>query len=155
MTFQIDVSYEDLTSLDREVMLNGCGPDSGVISRWFDVPDLAFGEACDRHDFDYRVGGPADSGEDSSYRHTADLRFYDHMKSVADHSPWYYRWSRRWLAWTYYRAVSNFGLPHFYIRDPDDRVTLDSMRKDSGSHPNRESSAFTSCMVDAGCWSHP
>ena len=72
---RVEITYEELDDIDHLALLNGCGPQSRAISRWFDVPNLIFVAACDRHDFDYMVGGPRDRSDgDSSWRLEAEAR---------------------------------------------------------------------------------
>ncbi len=118
------VKYEDVGPAERGLLFNGCGPQPtrGRWWTWIPVPELAFEEACNRHDFDYLVGGVTDAE-----REVADKRFYEGMRFVADDQPWFWRWLYRRAAWLYYRAVYRFGHDHFVWRKAGEVVTLERL----------------------------
>jgi hypothetical protein len=151
----IDVHYEDLDEWDREMMLNGCGPQNS--SRWYDVPDLMFTEACNRHDFDYRVGGLKNlSGGDSMLRHEADLRFLDNMYLAAEGAWWGCRWWYYLMARSYYSVVSELGRPQFVFRQPGSHITLDLLREEEEeaqvAYGTLKPSPLAACMIQSGRW---
>ena len=76
-----DLKFENLTFEQREFLTDDCGK-PGLL----DVPDFVFEIACERHDFDYWVGG------NSSDRYDADRRMYESMKEAIAAEPWYRRY---------------------------------------------------------------
>jgi hypothetical protein len=120
---QILVRYEDLSSYERDHLLNGCGPSAIEL-----VPELIFTDACNRHDFDYLVGGPKDCGDDSTWRTRAEDAFEKRLHEAASKESWYSRWWYHWAAWTYSRATRNLGVPSFTFRDAGAVVTLATIR---------------------------
>lgn len=48
------LQFENLTEAHKAILCNGCGPKGGIGRA---VPELFLHEICDRHDFDYWVGG--------------------------------------------------------------------------------------------------
>jgi hypothetical protein len=111
----IVVRYCDLSDEQKQLLLNGCGPVGG--GGWF-VPDMVFHEACNRHDFDYLVGGERDLPDgDSSWRLEAEDRFLENMLIEANKQGWWSRWWYKWMAYTYHKATMKFGMGYFKYRE--------------------------------------
>lgn len=67
------MKYNDIPTVLRGLVCNGVGQKGGIIN----PPDLAFGAAGDRHDWDYWIGGTEQD------RKVADDRFLSNMLRAA------------------------------------------------------------------------
>lgn len=47
------IRYRDLTDREKKAICDGCGPKG---TRWLNVPEFIFTDACDHHDFNYWLG---------------------------------------------------------------------------------------------------
>lgn len=153
---RIEVKYEDLTEWHREMLLNGCGAQRGI-KRWFDAPDWVFEEACNRHDFDYRVGGVRDlPGGESMARHEADVLFLRNMLDAANTAGWWASWWYRTMARSYHRLVVEYGRDAFEYRTRGETVSLETLIAeetwDVQQGLARAGSPFRSCMCNSGKW---
>lgn len=110
----------DLTSIDREILLNGCGPQDSPWLSWVSRWALSvFEGACAQHDLDYRVGG------DERDREDADLDFLGAMNAIAGGYWWPRSWALRWAAFAAYEAVRKHGRASFVYRAESVPVTRD------------------------------
>lgn len=141
---RVEVEYEELGAWTRELLLNGCGPNS---IEW--VPELIFQPACNRHDFDYIVGGPRDMpGGDSSWRLEAEIRFKRNLYALAweEASWWSWPWYR-WLAWSYYKTTLNLGRNFFVYREFDAVVTKQMLIDEENERQREAGGALPSAMA--------
>jgi len=143
-----NVTYESLTSEDRDLMLNGCGPQVGDFENTADF----FTAACNLHDFRYRVGGPRDMADgDSSWRFKADKEFKRNMyRMISDSISFWLRWLYYFKAWGYYRLVRNYGSSAFKFRPEAAIVTLDMMRAEAIIDGREDSPLFTAHISKNG-----
>ncbi len=140
---EVRVEYEDLTEWDRQLLLNGCGPNSIQA-----VPELVFTMACNRHDFDYIVGGPRDlPNGDSSYRMRAEESFERRLYAAAAQTSWYVCWWYYWAAWVYARATKNFGQQFFVYRPDGAVVDLMLLRREQIEYENERGKSRPCAMV--------
>ena len=102
------VPFEELTEFQRRTLANGCGP-SSVPMR---PPQFDFGDACERHDYTYAVGGT------ELDRVEADRAFLVAMHEAANRTWWPRRVWLRWVADRYYHAVRRYGRGSWRSRDP-------------------------------------
>jgi hypothetical protein len=146
----------DWSQEDRDMLSNGCGPE---FQRWFPwtwipIPDLAFREACNEHDREYRIGGIVDMSDgDSSAREVADRNFLQRMLNIAYRQPWYWSWLYIQAAHTFHAAVSSdLGRVAFVYREWGEVVTLQTLRDEElGRRADGEApaSACWRCRRDA------
>lgn len=99
--------YDLLTTEDKAMICNGCGPGGAIIDL---VPDTIYGlsirEACQIHDYDYHVG------KTWADKKRADRRFLQNIGTLIRAKKkqfwWMYR-LRMSRAKKYYNAVKYFG----------------------------------------------
>jgi len=153
-----DIELGDLTLLERDLLLNQCGPKEGIGS-WVDAPDLIYGECCDRHDLRYLVGGVRDQPHgDASERYMADLEMYECMQMRAAKKGWWIRWWYLMIARTYFNLVVSWGQDNYIFRTKEELKALeidDLLREEQERQARtgeRRTSAFEKCMKDCGRW---
>lgn len=142
----VTVRYEELEDSHRALLFNGCGP-TPVRSRWWTwvpIPDLCFTECCNRHDFDYLVGGLDDDA-----RRAADQRFLDCMLLVAAKQPWYWRWFYQRAAWIYFHAVDSFGGEHYVYRQPGQVISRQTLIDEEWSRRLEREGGERECVACA------
>lgn len=94
--------YHLLSARQKCRLCSGCGPTGWL--EWV-VPELIFHSACNRHDFDYFIGGGVRE------RWVADFRFFCRMLGCAGLRVWWYP-----AAVVYYLAVVVGGRGPFVER---------------------------------------
>lgn len=99
--------YENINSLERSVICNGCGGKGGR----FNPPEYNFTCDCNHHDFNYWLGGTKRD------RKKADVQFLKALLVSANRMAWYdvRRYWRRGAAYRYYWAVRAFGGKFFSL----------------------------------------
>ena len=129
--------FSDWSQEDRELLTNGCGPEyqRGSWFTWIPIPDLAFREACEEHDREYRIGGIADMPNgDSSARELADRNFLQRMLNIAYRQHWLWRWLHVQAANTFHADVSSdLGRGSFVYRERGAIVSIEMLRDEEMS----------------------
>lgn len=103
------LNYSDLTTQQKNSIVNGCGKKGGFIK----PPNFIFKASCNQHDFYYWRGCTEED------RKKADKSFYEYMKidiKDRDYSFFKKSWYRLW-AYSYYKAVRIFGKKAFYYAE--------------------------------------
>ena len=98
-------SYDALSAAMVEQICNGCGGKGGPV----DPPEWRFHDSCQRHDFDYWLGGTEDDRLRADKAFYADMQLACHLRKQWWQRPWYYT-----MAWVYYRAVRHCGGGYFH-----------------------------------------
>ena len=96
------IRYRNLTTEQKAIICNGCGPKGG----WIPVPELFLHEICDHHDFNYWIGC---TWRD---RLRADNQLYTAGRKRAGWNP-----IKQSIALTFYLAVLSCGWACFHFAD--------------------------------------
>lgn len=96
-------SYWNLTPSQKDELCNGCGPGEWgsriVPDNWWFL-GVNFAEACNIHDWNYRIGVP---------KELADKMFLHNMLTLADEAFWGCKWIASRIAFMYFLAVKHGG----------------------------------------------
>jgi len=114
------INFEELSDAEIDFLSDGCGKKGTIL----DVPDFSSTASCDRHDFDYWLGGTEED------RSRADVRFYKNMKADADSvGGWWGAFYRGIIARSYYLAVRLFSSSFFNYGE---QKTLSDLHREMG-----------------------
>lgn len=108
--------FSDLTSEQRDILCNGCGPKA-----WGGIkpPQFIFRASCNQHDFYYWRGG------EESDRQFSDKEFYRFMKiDIKEDALWWKKPYYHTWAFSYYTAVRVGGFTCFSYGEMKDKEDL-------------------------------